>query len=147
MTALVKTINTITINEEIQSHPAWVGHLSGLKADKMLRGWKQPYLYILRSGEHETAYETDYYVSYIAADLSVKHTPFVITIELEGWSYEKTTQEIHDQRDRNLNLAREQRKARRARSSSTSLTTGRPRATMPSAGETEAGFAHAEPRQ
>lgn len=77
-----------SINRDIQSHSAWFGNISGLKAEKMLRGLNNPYLYILRKGENETVSETDYYVSFILPDLSIKHQPFVITIAPEGWYYE-----------------------------------------------------------
>jgi hypothetical protein len=77
-----------SINEEIQSHAAWYGNVSGLVAEKMLRGRKTPFLYILRAGENERTHETDYYVSFILADLSIRHQPFVITVNSEGWYYE-----------------------------------------------------------
>jgi hypothetical protein len=76
------------INHEIRTHRAWKGRMSGLKAEKMLRNKTTPYLYILREGETKTETETDYYVTFVAHDLSVKHQPFVITIAPEGWYYE-----------------------------------------------------------
>lgn len=69
------------VTEEIESHQAWHGHMSGLMAEKLLRGQNKPYLYLLRSGEHEG----DYYVTYVLPDLSVKHQPFIITTTSEGW--------------------------------------------------------------
>jgi len=78
------------IKHEIRMHKAWKGRLSGLQADKMLRDKTTPYLYILREGETETETESDYYVSYVLPDLSIKHQPFVITIAPEGWYYENT---------------------------------------------------------
>jgi hypothetical protein len=73
-----------SIEEDMQLHPAWLGSISGLKAEKLLRGKKTPYLYLLREGEHEN----DYYVTYLLPDLSIRHQPFVITATKEGWSFE-----------------------------------------------------------
>lgn len=69
------------VTEEIETHQAWHGHMSGLVAEKLLRGKNTPYLYLLRSGEHEG----DYYVTYLLPDLTVKHQPFIITSTSEGW--------------------------------------------------------------
>ena len=74
------------IVQEIEGHPAWHGHLSGMEAEKLMRGRKIPYLYILRAGEHEA----DYYVTFILPDLSIRHQPFVITTTAEGWFFENT---------------------------------------------------------
>lgn len=72
-----------SIEEEIRVHSAWIGHVSGLKAEKLLSGRKRPYLYVLRAGEHEN----DYYVTFVMHDFSIKHQPFVITATDEGWFY------------------------------------------------------------
>jgi len=88
MSTLVKDSVESQINEEIQSHVAWYGNISGLAAEKMLRGRKTPFLYVLRAGENKGTNETDYYVSFILADLSIRHQPFVITVSQEGWYYE-----------------------------------------------------------
>ena len=61
--------------------------MSGLKAEKLLRGRKRPYLFILREGENAG----DYYVTYILPDFSIQHRPFVITVNDEGWSYANTS--------------------------------------------------------
>ena len=90
MTAISKTQSTVSIFKEIVEHPAWKGKLSGLSAEKMLRGKKTPYLYLLRAGEHEGEKETDYYVTFILPDCSIKHQPFVITDSSEGWYYENS---------------------------------------------------------
>ena len=45
----------------------------------------------LRKGEGERENETDYYVSYILPDFSIKHQPFVITVAPEGWFFENGT--------------------------------------------------------
>lgn len=78
------------IHEEIRGHKAWYGNVSGLVAEKMLRGRKTPYLYILRKGEHEADNKADYYVSFILPDLSIRHQPFIITVTPEGWEWENT---------------------------------------------------------
>lgn len=90
MSVALKKPNMDAINHEIRSHQAWKGRLSGLQADKMLRDQKTPYLYILREGENKSETETDYYVSFVLPDLSVKHQPFVITTTSEGWYYENS---------------------------------------------------------
>ena len=72
-----------SIEQNIVDHPAWHGRMSGLPAEKLLRGEK-PYLYILRAGENEM----DYYVTFVLPDLSIKHQPYVITLSPEGWYYE-----------------------------------------------------------
>lgn len=89
MSALKEFVNSSfttesAIVQEIMNHKAWYGRISGLQADKMLRGKKTPYLFILREGENEM----DFYVSFVLPDLSVKHQPFVITVTENGWHYE-----------------------------------------------------------
>ncbi len=90
MSANVRKTLSHSIHQEIQNHATWYGNISGLTADKMLRGRKTPYLYILRTGENETETQTDYYVSFILPDLTIRHQPFVITVTPEGWYYENT---------------------------------------------------------
>lgn len=77
-----------SINRDIQSHPAWYGNISGLNAEKLLRGNKVPYTYILRKGENETEHTTDYYITFVSSDLTPRHQPFVITLTVDGWCYE-----------------------------------------------------------
>lgn len=79
-----KSLNQNSVSQEIEIHPAWHGNISGLKAEKLLRGRKTPYLFILRSGEHEG----DYYVTFILPDLTIKHQPFVISTTNEGWYFQ-----------------------------------------------------------
>jgi hypothetical protein len=88
MSTLLQLFAEYSINQEIERHPAWLGPISGLKAEKLLRGRKKPYLYVLRAGEGERENETDYYVSFIIPDFSIKHQPFVITVTSEGWYFE-----------------------------------------------------------
>lgn len=91
MQVVLNTMNKDSIQysiyEEIEQHPAWIGSTSGLKAEKILRGRKRPYLYLLRQGE----FENDYYVTFVHPDFSIKHTPFIITTTLEGWHYENAS--------------------------------------------------------
>jgi len=88
MSAILNEIYHTLINEEITHHSAWIGHISGLKAEKILRGFRHPYLYLLRRGEYQLQSETDYYVTYVSPDFSIKHTPFVIAVTPEGWYFE-----------------------------------------------------------
>jgi|LakMenEpi03Aug12_release.lakeMendotaPanAssembly.Ray.scaffolds.fasta_scaffold01000_4 hypothetical protein len=88
MTALKKHHFKNSVKNEIENNPAWLGHISGLKADKMLRNKKQPFLYVLRAGEFDDEDETAYYVTYVTSDFTVFHQPFVITVDAEGWYYE-----------------------------------------------------------
>lgn len=88
MSAVFNKFKLHAIKHEIKTHKAWMGRLSGLAGEKMLRGQTTPYLYILREGETENATETDYYVSFVLPDLSIRHKPFVITTTTEGWYYE-----------------------------------------------------------
>jgi hypothetical protein len=81
-----------SIKESIENHPAWIGRISGLKAEKMLRGFKRSYLYVLR-GEYDKEDKGEYYITYVHSDLSVRHLPFVITSTLQGWYYEAATLE------------------------------------------------------
>jgi hypothetical protein len=78
MLAILDEIKTVC---DIELSPAWLGYVSGLKAEKMLRNRHKPYLYVLRAGE----YEMEYYVTFIDVDLSIRHQPFVITSCPEGW--------------------------------------------------------------
>ena len=84
MSALLKSFIASSIEDEIQMHPAWLGNVSGLKAEKMLRGRYKPFLYILRAGEQAR----DYYVTFVATDYTIRHQPFVITAAPEGWYIE-----------------------------------------------------------
>lgn len=84
MSAKTQHIFELNIKTEIEFHPAWLGHVSGLFAEKMIRHEKQPFLYVLRKGE----LEDDYYVTFLDANLQVKHQPFTLTITPQGWCYE-----------------------------------------------------------
>lgn len=90
MTAnLDKTINVLSlrcpVENDIRSNAAWLGYISGLKAEKMLRGHKAPYLYVLREGEHEG----DYYVTFVLPNQTIFHQPFTISATETGWYYEQ----------------------------------------------------------
>ncbi|HSX14062.1 MAG TPA: hypothetical protein VLE96_06570 [Chlamydiales bacterium] len=89
MSALFKKLQEFTIFEGITCHPAWHGNIPGIDAERMLRGLKTPYLYILRKGEPSTKEnEEHYYVSFILPDFSIRHQPVVVSIGPEGWCYE-----------------------------------------------------------
>lgn len=75
---------SLTIHQQIRQHKTWLGNITGLAADKLLRGRKRPYLYFLRAGE----FENDYYITYVASDFSIQHTPFTIKVTPESWGYE-----------------------------------------------------------
>ncbi len=87
MSAIIQNISNQQIHDEIKTHPAWRGSISGLKAEKMLRG-QAPYLYILRMGHFENEYEVEYYATFVHSDGTVRHQPFVITSTRESWIYE-----------------------------------------------------------
>ena len=89
MSAIAKKMNDCSIFNEIESHSAWKGHISGIHAEKMLRGKNTPFLYVLRAGEHEKDQEVDYYITFIDADLKVRHQPFIITTTSQGWCFEQ----------------------------------------------------------
>ena len=76
---------TCVENPEIEQNASWLGKTSGLTAEKMLRGINKPYLYVLRAGENES----DYYATFIHADGTIRHQPFVITFSDHGWCYEQ----------------------------------------------------------
>jgi len=79
MTAILKTAIDTTVFQEIVEHSAWIGEISGLSAEKMLRGKQVPFLYLLRAGEKsKKANEENYYVTFVASDLSVRHQPIVV---------------------------------------------------------------------
>lgn len=83
MEALNLELYPTSIELELQNHPAWLGYVSGLKADKMLRG-KAPYTFVIRAGE----FEGNYYASHVLEDGTIRHTPFVVTITPHGWHFE-----------------------------------------------------------
>lgn len=65
----------------IETHPSFLGCISGLKAEKLLRGKNKPYMYVLRQGECIGAY----YVTFVHPDGFVKHTPFELVHTPQGW--------------------------------------------------------------
>lgn len=83
MLSAKQQIDQTFIKEKIQNHLSWFDRISGMKAEKLIRG-KKPYHYILRSGENENAY----YVTFCHKDGSVRHQPFTIKPSLEGWYFE-----------------------------------------------------------
>lgn len=85
MSALLEEDFSSSVTSEIQLCSAWLGMISGLKAEKMLRGKNVPYLYVLRAGESEN----NFYVTFIHPNMTIVHQPFVITEASEGWSFEQ----------------------------------------------------------
>lgn len=84
MSAVFETLNECySVEKNIQLHAAWLGKISGLKAEKLLRGRKKPFLYILRAGEEEQ----DYYVTFVLPNFAIKHQPFTLCDTEEGWSF------------------------------------------------------------
>lgn len=81
MTALLKEFDSI--HDDIQSHKALFGHISGLNAEKTLKD-KPAYTYLLRNGETPS----DYYVTFTDVTGIVRHQPFNITTSNDGWFYE-----------------------------------------------------------
>jgi hypothetical protein len=75
---------TVSIFDSIAEHAAWHGGLPGLVAEKMIRGFNTPYTYLMREGEMPG----HYYVTFLDAQLTVRHQPFVITMTPQGWHYE-----------------------------------------------------------
>jgi hypothetical protein len=84
VTAVMKESHLASITESILQHPAWIGYVPGLYAEKLLRGRNIPYLYLLRAGE----VDNHYYVTFISSDLTVRHQPFSITETSQGWHFE-----------------------------------------------------------
>lgn len=88
MSAFTEKLQEFTIFEGITCNPAWHGMIPGLIAEKMLKNYKTPYLYILRKGESSPAENQEYYyVSFILPDLSIRHQPVVVFTVPEGWCY------------------------------------------------------------
>lgn len=84
MNTLCSQQDTLSIFDDIARHAAWHGRVPGLVAEKMIRGLSIPYTYLLREGEMPG----HYYVTFLDAQLTVRHQPFVITVMPEGWYYE-----------------------------------------------------------
>ncbi len=80
MATNVKQIEIHDVLEEITHDVAWKGMVSGLQAEALLKGQK-PFVYLLRAGERDS----NFYVSFVGADYSLRHQPFEIVITPEGW--------------------------------------------------------------
>ena len=50
MAALLYEQFVRSIDPEIELHPAWIGNVSALKIEKLLKEYSIPYLYALRNG-------------------------------------------------------------------------------------------------
>jgi hypothetical protein len=91
MAAVLNELQDFAIFQEVQSHKAWHGDVPGLVAEKLIRGNKTPYLFLLRKGENSTnENERHYYVTFTLEDGSVKHQPIVLLVSPQGWFYENT---------------------------------------------------------
>lgn len=89
MTTLMTNYNESIVLESIVWNEACFGHIRGLDAEKILKRFNQPYLYLLRAGEKSSVENlTNFYVSFVLPDLSIKHQPFTIITTDEGWFYE-----------------------------------------------------------
>jgi hypothetical protein len=86
------------------SHPAWYGEIRGLNAEKLFRGKKTPYLYLLRTGEKSTGFETDFYVTFLLPDFSIKHQPFIVREATKGWFFENGGHYIGESIDEVIHL-------------------------------------------
>jgi hypothetical protein len=89
MSALLQKQFIGSLFPEIEQHAAWVGNVSALQIEKVLKQYSTPYLYALRAGENKG----DYYVTYIdpnAQHNKIVHRPFVVTLTSEGWYYENS---------------------------------------------------------
>lgn len=89
MSTVLKVSSFSNVFNEMNSHPAWRGMVRGLDAEKMLRGLKTPYTYILRKGEKSNVEgEENFYITFLDADLVVRHQSLVVTLMSEGWYFE-----------------------------------------------------------
>ena len=90
MAISIKAIIEQTVFQGIENHLAWQTVVCGLEAEKMLRGKKTPYLYILREGEKSNAGNVrNYYITFILPDMSIKHQPIIVTIDDDEWYCEQ----------------------------------------------------------
>ncbi len=91
MSAILNKREDFTIFEGMESHPTWQGNIPGLDAEKLLRGKKVPFLFLIREGESsKIENQRNYYITFVMQDLSIKHQPLVITVGDDGWCYENT---------------------------------------------------------
>ena len=88
MSTVLKIIEEFSDMQGISVHPAFRNNVTGLEAEKMLRGKTTPYLYLIREGEKEKGSLRNYYITFVASDFSVRHQPFTIEERREGWYYE-----------------------------------------------------------
>ena len=89
MSTNLKLKEDFTIFDKIESHLSWKGSIAGLSAEKLLRGKKTPFLFLIRQGEPSvTQNEKNYYITFVTEDLTIKHQPLVISDTTSGWCYE-----------------------------------------------------------
>ncbi len=78
-------IQYFPIIEQIESHIAWHGNITGLETEDLLQG-KNPFTFVIRKGEKLM----NYYVSFVQKNGSFKHQPLLIRVTAEGWFYRNT---------------------------------------------------------
>lgn len=83
MSSNINTQNVVyPIQAEIESHPAWHGHITGLHAEDLLKDLP-PYTFLIRAGETPV----NYYISYVEKDGMRQHRAFVVTFDAHSWGY------------------------------------------------------------
>lgn len=89
MSAVFEMLKEGSVIDDMKRHAAWWGDLPGLNAEKVLRAKRTPYLFLIRQGERSARQDQfNFYVTFVQADLTIKHQPVVITLAEEGWYYE-----------------------------------------------------------
>lgn len=89
MSAIINKLEYFSIFDGMESHPTWRGNIPGLAAEKLLRGNKTPFTYLIRQGESSQDENVrNYYVTFVMRDLEIKHQPLVITKGHDSWCYE-----------------------------------------------------------
>ncbi|MBS0615707.1 MAG: hypothetical protein JSR58_04050 [Verrucomicrobia bacterium] len=77
------------IQEEVESHPAWKGNITGLNAEDLLQD-KPAFTFLIRKGEHPM----NYYITFVQKDGSFKHQPLLIMHSPYGWSYRNSCKSV-----------------------------------------------------
>jgi hypothetical protein len=87
--SLNSTQNQATIFQQIEAHTSWIGDVAGLAAEKLLRGKKTPFLYVIRAGEKSQKTNVrNYYLTFVDSDLLVRHQPIVVADTEDGLYFE-----------------------------------------------------------
>lgn len=80
MATLVDRQSINDVASEIHSNPAWVGTVSGLQAEAIIKGQNR-FVYLLRAGE----IDSNFYITFIDSDYTIRHQPFKIITTSSGW--------------------------------------------------------------